>query len=388
MAEETPKRKGRMPGGRANGEGSFRQRADGSWECRIRLGGKYRSFYGSTKSAAGKAKDDAKKEMEAGRDLNRRREKVGAYLTRWLEDTAAIRVSPRTLVEYRSIVVNHLQPALGAIWLHELSPSDVQTMLNAVHRAGLSPRRVSHLRAVLRTALSDAMKVGAVSRNVAKLVTLPTIDRERVVPLDPAQARALIAATDGTIHGAVFTVALTCGLRQGEVLGLRWQDIDFAAGTLSVRQSLKSLPGKVEMGAPKSRNSRRTIPLPTAAADVLRRQRDRQTFDRHAAGGAWEDGDLVFANATGGPLSAWAVRMALKRALEDAGLPPVTFHALRHGCASLLLSSSVPLAMVSRILGHSTVALTADVYGHIGVEAMRVAATAMDAAMTGTDGGS
>lgn len=386
MAEEkVAAKRGRKVNGRSNGEGTIRQRRDGFWEARVSVGPyEAKTIYAKTRPEIVKRLKDLLKEQEAGADLTKKREKVGEYLQRWLDETAATRVSERTLVEYRSIVRNHHIPVLGKVYLDKLAVRDVQKMVNAAIEKGLSPRRAHHLRAVLRTALNDARKQGLITRNVANDVAMPKADREPVKPLSPEQARALIAATDGTTYGGTFAVALYCGLRQGEVLGLRWQDIDFEAGTLTVAQSLKNIPGKQVFGPPKSRNSRRTIPLPVAAAEALRRQRDRQAFDRKAAT-EWQDTDLVFTKPDGSPMSAWVVRTSLQRALKQAGLPAQRFHDLRHACATLLLSAGVPLVMVSRILGHSTIDLTANTYGHIGIEAMRQAATVMDSLFeTGT----
>jgi integrase len=224
---------------RGHGEGSIKQRADGLWEARVSLeGGKRRSFYGKTRKEAQDKLRVALRDLDAGLDLSAGRQTVGQFLDHWLEDVVKPTVRPKTHYSYAQLVRLHLKPNLGHHQLGKLTPQHVQAMMRAKSTAGLSPRTVQYLRAVLRRALGQALKWGLVSRNVATLVDPPRSVKKPVAPLTAEQARAFIAFTADDRLGPLFHVAIASGLRQGELFGLRWQDVDVTAGTLYVRHAL------------------------------------------------------------------------------------------------------------------------------------------------------
>ena len=201
-------------------------------------------------------------------------------------------------------------------------------------------------------------------------------------------AGALLAATEQDRLGPLYAVALTAGLGQAELLGLRWTDVDLDAGLLTVRQTIQKVDGEWVVGPPRSATSRRTIPLVASAAAALKRQRARQAEERLRAGEVWDASwGLVFAALDGTSLDGGEATKALQRAQAKAGLPRTTFHQLRHGAATLLLAQGVPLATIRDILGHSTITLTANTYAHVLPELRREAAAAMDRVFaTGTGG--
>jgi integrase len=235
----------------------------------------------------------------------------------------------------------------------------------------------------LRIALAAAVRDGLVARNAAADALPPRLPHRSIAYLSAPDVRRLLDGTRDDEFGPIYALAVSTGLRLGELLGLGWQDVDFAAGTLTVRQSLaRTADGKWALDEPKSAGSRRTIPLPSTAADALLRQRDRQDAAREAAGSAWQDrAGLVFTDGIGRPLIGPRVSYAFRRARAAAGLPPVRFHDLRHCAATLMLAEGVPLAVISRWLGHSGIVITAAHYAEVVPTLQHDAAAAMDRAL-------
>lgn len=294
------------------------------------------------------------------------RETVADYLSRWLDASAAQRVRPRTLGGYRLIAAKHLIPAIGRVPVAKLTPAQVQAMLNATSATGAKPQTVRNVHAVLRRALTQAMRWGVVLRNVATLVDLPRVDRTEVLALSPADARAVMAAVHGDRIESLVLLTLSTGLRQGEALGLQWQDMDLETGTVRVRHSLQRMPGRgAELVEPKTTRSRRTLALPTSTANALREHRKAQLAERLWAGSRWQEGGYVFTTSIGTPMIGSDVTRRFQGLLRAAGLPPMRFHDLRHGAASLLLAQGVHPRVVMEMLGHSTITLTMNVYSHV-----------------------
>ncbi len=373
---------------RANGEGTISQRKDGRWWARITLpDGRRKAYYGPTRQAVAQQLARALHERQQGLPIAGERQTVGQYLTWWLAERVRPTVRPRTYASYAQLVRLHLGPALGTIPLARLAPQQVQAFLNAKRDAGLSPRTVQYLHAVLRRALGQALKWGLVARNVATLVEPPRVRRAPVQPLTVEEARALLAAVRGDRLEALYAVAVALGLRQGEALGLRWQDIDLDAGTLRVTGALQRVEGTLRRDAPKTPQSRRLLYLPPSLVATLRAHRARQAEERLRAGPLWQPPawapDLVFTTATGGALDARNVVRHYHRLLERAGLPRRPFHHLRHTAASLLLAQGVPLRVVMETLGHSHISLTADLYAHVLPALQQEAAARMEAVLRG-----
>jgi integrase len=219
-----------------------------------------------------------------------------------------------------------------------------------------------------------------VPRNVAKLVDKPRVERKPVNPLTPEEARRFLGAIRGHRLEALFTVALALGLRQGEALGLGWKDVDFAAGTLRVRDQLQRIDHKLVLVPPKTAKSRRTLVMPALIVESLREHEKRQVAEKVWAGSRWEEsGRLVFANRTGGPTQARHVIEQFHGVLEKAGMRHIRFHDLRHSCATLLLVQGVSPRVVMEVLGHSEIALTMNAYSHVVPELQREAAQRMQA---------
>lgn len=310
--------------------------------------------------------------------LQRVAPEVGQFLERWLADVVKSSVRPRTHQSYALHVRRDLGPTLGHHQLNKLSPEHVQAMINAKLAQGLSPRTVQIIRAVLRRALGQALKWGLVARNVATLIDPPRSTKPQIQPLSPRQGQILLEAARGDRLEALYRVALSLGLRQGEALGLRWSDIDMEARVLHVRQALQRVDGALRVVPLKTDRSRRSLPLPEVLVGALHDHRDRQREARRAAGDRWRETEFVFTSTIGTPAEPRNVTRSFKALLIRAGIPDIRFHDLRHSCASLLVAQGVHPRVVMEILGHSQISLTMNTYAHVLPDEQREAATIMD----------
>ncbi|HUY60970.1 MAG TPA: site-specific integrase, partial [Candidatus Dormibacteraeota bacterium] len=331
---------------RGNGEGSLYQRkSDGRWlAAYVAPDGKRRTMVAATRQEASKRLTGALQAREAGTLISGKRQTVGAFLETWLRDSVRPRVRPWTYTGYEVQVRVHIVPAIGKVALDKLTPAQVQELMNRKLEAGLSPKTIRYMRQVLRTALAQAVKWELVARNVAELVDGPKVERHEIHPFDSAEARALLAAVATDRLQALYSVALTMGLRQGEALGLRWEDADLEAGTLQVRHQLQRVDGKLQLVPLKTARSRRTLALPDSIADGLRAHRLLQVKERLAAGETWRGLEpnnpdcYVFTTPSGTAIEARTLLRHFGAILDKAGLRRVRFHDLRHSCASLLLA--------------------------------------------------
>lgn len=368
---------------RSAGEGSLFQRADGRWCGQINLGWQggrrvRKYFYGSSAEQARDALLKARADHAAGFPIAIERQTVGQFLERWLE-TVKASIRPRTFQSYEILVRRHITPELGSLRLDKLSAQHVQTLLSRESASGLSSQTVRHVRAILRIALNQAIKWGLVARNAASLAVPPKLERKRFRSLSPEEARQLLDAARGDRLEAVYTVALSLGLRLGEILGLRWQDVDLDGGTLTVNQAIYRMRGGLVTSEPKTERSRRCLFLPDGVRAALKAHRLRQLQERLIAGSRWQDTSLVFTSTIGTPLDPRNLFRAFKALLRRAGLPGCRFHDLRHSAASLLLAQGVPMRAVMELLGHSSMSTTADIYSHVMPAMMRDVADKMDA---------
>jgi integrase len=384
--------KARLKDGESLGAGTVRE----SWQGRaVAPDGRRLAVYAPTREEAARKLAQAVQSAEHGQTAIDARLTVGAFLGRWLA-AAEAHVRPRTWEAHESATRVHLVPALGRIKLVTLTAGDVDTMLANRLKAGLSPGTVNRMRAVLRVALGQAVAWRLVTENVVKHTKPVRSERHEPNPLTAEQGATLLAATAGDRLNALWCLALGTGMRQGECLALTWPDINLDAGTARIRHSLQPKRGSVNsahsvpdalhstsLAPPKSERSRRTVNLPTIVVAALRAHRARQGRERLARGGAWAEGDFVFAKPDGQPLDGPWVTKQLQRALADAGLPRQRFHDLRHTAASLALEQGVSLREVMELLGHSSITLTANTYGHIRDKAMRNVADKLDAALSG-----
>lgn len=241
---------------------------------------------------------------------------------------------------------------------------------------------MSYIRSVLGIAFNQAVKWDLVAYNVVDRVDSPRVERHQVRPLDSASACKFLAVVKGERLETLYSIALSIGLRRGEILGLRWQDLDLEAGTLSVRQAVQRIRGKGMIFAPpKTDRAQRTINLPTPVVPSLRKHRRVQLEERLRAGSRWREFDLVFASNIGTPLEPRNLDRHFKRMLAKAGLPDMRFHDLRHTAASLMLAANVNPRTAADILGHSRISVTLDTYSHVMPAAMHEAADKISAVL-------
>ncbi len=357
---------------RGNAEGSIHKRRDNRWAATIHLGyengkRKRRTYYSSTGHGAVKKLAAAQRALDGGLPLPSETATVSAFLRGWVDGSVRPKLRPRTFQSYQMIVERHLVPALGRTRLTRLTPDALETYMNRKLEDGLTPLTIRNHLAVLRSALSQALNRGLVQRNVASLVTPPRDRKQEVQPLSPEEARAFLDAVKGNRLEALYGLALGLGLRQGEALGLTWDDIDLESGTLSVRHTLQRYDRAYHLDEPKTSRSRRTIALPRPLVKALRGHRTRQVEERLRAGQGWE-GDrwsLIFTTMAGKPLSSAVVTHGFQETLAAAGLPRQKFHDLRHAAASFMLVQGVALRVVMEVLGHSDIAVTANTYSHV-----------------------
>ena len=359
---------------RVMGHGTVYLRPDGRWSAQVAVEGRRRTVYGRTQAECVAKLQALQHAVTGGLPAPDGRATVARYLDMWLGQVAA-RVRPRTMRHYR-YMVGLISAQMGRVKLAKLSPQDVASMLARMQASGLSPQTCSLARATLRTALADAERGGLVARNSARLASAPRVPHQQPRILSPEQAQAVIDALPDAGLRRLATVAVHTGLRQGELLGLRWSDVDWQAGELHVTQALQRLDGEYALVEVKSRTSRRSVPLTAAAVEALAQERQSQLEARLAAGSRWREpiSGLAFATATGAPRSGSAITHQFADALSAAGLPAMHWHHLRHAFAGLMLASGSDLGTVSSLLGHTSVTLTASTYAGVMPSLKRQAA--------------
>jgi len=368
-------------------EGTGYKRADGRWEWKISLpDGTRKSFYGKTQREAREKANQAAQDAERGIDLSVRSVTMKTFLSHWIEETARERVRPSTLAAYSGHVQQHIVPALGSEKLRSLTPQHVNKLMSDMVGSGLSPATANRVRSTLRNALGSAVKWGYVSQNVAALADPRRETRTPIKPLELDQIRSFLEFVKDDRHGPLIHVAVATGLRQGELLALRWgSDVDLDRGAIHVHHTLTKDYGAGRFNAPKTDESRRTVKLTSTAITALRRQQQLIEEHRMLATDRWQDHDLVFPSTVGTPLDNSHVTHRLQALLERGGLPKQRFHDLRHATASLLLAEGLDLFTVKEILGHSQISLTANTYGHLMKKLSEDAAGRLERALAADD---
>ncbi len=375
---------------KAAGESSISKGADGRWHGYVSMGLKEGGRRNRRHVAAVKRADVVRqvRELEEQRDAGvvlttGRGLTVEQWLEHWLTTIAVRRLRPKTHDGYTSNTHRHLVRLLGHHRLDRLQPEHVEAAWQRMADEGLSAATVLLNHRILSRALKVAMQRGRVARNVATLVDPPTVRRAEVLPLTAQEVRQLLSAARETDNGARWSVALALGLRQGEALGLRWDDVDLDAGTLTVRHALQRVRGQgLVLVEPKSAAGRRTIALPVPLREALRLHRTWQVQRRLAAANVWEDGGYVFAQLNGRPFGARQDWEAWKRLLKVAGVRDARLHDARHTAATMLLQQGVAPRVAMQLLGHSQIAMTMH-YTHVVPELAREAADRMGDALWG-----
>jgi integrase len=295
-------------------------------------------------------------------------------------------IEESTWIRHRQYCELHIIPRIGRLKLTALTPQQVQELYANRLAAGLASTTVNHLHDTLHKALKRAMRLGLVARNVTELVDVPRVGPSEMRPLSREETHRLIEAAACDRLEALYVLAIATGMRQSELLGLRWPDFDFSAGVVRVRTQLKRTLEKTWVfHEPKTRRSRRQVALAAPAIVALQRHQEQQQLERVTLGAAYEDNGLVFCTQLGRPLIKGNVYRSFLRLLDKAALPRMRFHDLRHTCATLLLIARVNPKVVSEMLGHASVSITLDIYSHVIPDMQQDAAAIMAAVLEPSD---
>lgn len=364
---------------RGRNEGSLSQRDNGRWRAQVSQDdGRRISRDFQTKADAQAWLRQIQGELEQGFDYQGSKTLLQNYLEGWLE-TCRISLRPKTAYDYGMTLQKHVFPQLGQITLKELTPARVERFYARLLEAGAGARTVRLVHSILHRALERAVLHGLLTRNPTTDATLPRYKQAEMQVLDETQVNQLLVAAIGSPYEALYHLAVKTGLRQGELIGLKWADLQWASGRLLIKRQVQEVRGAGRIfQEPKTRSGRRTILLGEGTLQVLRQHLQRQALQRAFAGPRWQDNDLIFPSSIGTPLSPSNLRLDFQRIIRLAGVPRVRFHDLRHTAASLMLNNGIPVIIVSKILGHSKPSITLDIYGHLYNEMQGEASRLMD----------
>ena len=378
-----------MPSRRPKGEGSIHRRTDGKWVGRFYyedpVTGLTRraQVVGSTKKeVSGKLRLMVSR-VEAGSAARDDATVFGVFAAHWLE--SSLPASDRketTKVLYAGLARSHIIGSdLGRLSMKEMRPSSVERFVTQLRAKGLAESTVRQVYTVARAIGEAAVRDGRMAKNPFAAVRRPRVTPVEAKFLEPVQIHALLDGASDSRYRLLFEFLVHTGMRRGEALALTWADIDLGERLVRIRGTLARIDGELTVLEPKSAKSRRTIPLSDPAIDVLTRVRDRTALERSQAAQLWVDSGHVFVTDVGEPCEPRNALRALTAAARRAGLEGVGLHTLRHSAASVMLSERVPLNVVSQILGHSGISITADVYGHIAPDVSRSALDVLGAAL-------
>lgn len=347
------------------------KRSENRWQVLVFQGrdanGKKR-FHIKTVKGTKKAALQYAREVEAaistGNYAEPTKQSVREFLTNWLDGTASQRLRERTLASYRKLVCTYIIPALGERKLSQLRLPEIDKLYAAMRSRGLSPRTIRYTHSVLRSALNHAVRSRLLAHNPTDYATLPRQERKEMRCLSPGEANAFLLAARQDRWHALWEILTLSGVRPGEALGLKWSDI--SGNTVGVQRALLSAGEQWVIAEPKTRRSRRTVPLAESTMKALQTHRRHQAEEKLRAGSNYRDNDFVFANSTGMPLDIKNVTARhFRKILEAAGLPKIRLYDLRHTAATLMLAAGVNPKVASERLGHSTIVLTMDTYSHV-----------------------
>jgi integrase len=379
-----------MAGRRGNHEGSIYQRsADGLW-CGVALLGYDIRGRMIRKTVTAKSRAEVtrklaqlRRQVDAGRVSTIKTPTLSELMTRWFETVLSREVALSTYDNYHTIVKFHVLPVLGRRKVTDISVADVDRLLALKLGAGLSPSTVHRVRALISQCLDQGVRWGEVPTNVARLSRPPKMVRPEGRTLTRDQAQQLLETLKTHRHESLYLLMLSTGMRRGEALGLRWEDLNLESGVVRIKRNLKREGGRIVTADTKTLKSRRAVNVPTTVLEALQRNRELQDVERVNLGEAWVDSGFIFTTSIGTPIDPRNLYREFSQICERAGLGHWHPHELRHSAASLMLASGVKLQVVSEVLGHSSIRMTADVYGHILDPDRQHAASAMSEVLWG-----
>ncbi len=369
---------------RGQGEGSIGKRQDGLWIAQVSIQGRRHSKYFKTQREGLDWLQYMRAQIQAGLTSVGAQMSLANYLDQWLGSIRAS-VRPHTLEQYQHIVKDHIVPSLGKIRLQDLKPGPIQALYNAKLNAGTGARTVQIIHSVLHRSLKQALRWGIIARNPVDGVNRPKVRRKEMQTLTDTQVRSLLLAAKGTRYEAFFWMAVSTGLRQGELLGLKWSDLDWVNRRLHVQRQLQWADKQFVFTEPKSAAGRRVVVLGQALIEKLCTHMSIQDEERREAADRWQENNLIFPSSIGTPWEKRNVYKYYQRFLEQAGLPKLRFHDLRHTAATLMLQQGVNPKVVQERLGHADITLTLNTYSHVLPAMQEEAASKLDELLTPVD---
>lgn len=350
---------------RGNNEGTIFKLPNGKWRAQVSLQGRRLSKNCNTQRECQDWLKKTGRQIDDGLSFAYTRLRLDEYLAGWLASIKTS-LSMTTWAQYNQLVRSYISPNVGYIKIKDLRPEQIQNLYNQLLDRQVSVHTVRKIHVTLHSALAQAFRQSMIPRNPASLVKPPRQPATEMAVLNESQVSQMLVAAKGHRWEALYHLAVISGMRQMELLGLKWTDLDWIRQVLRVERQLIR-PGKhgIQFSAPKTRFGKRSIALGNRTIEILRSHFDRQQLERLAAGDKWSEHGLIFTNSLGGPIDPRNLLRDYKRLLHEAGLPNIRFHDLRHTAASLMLNNGVPVIVVSRRLGHSKASITLDVYGHL-----------------------
>jgi integrase len=379
-----------MAGRRGNHEGSIFQRsADGLW-CGVALLGYDIRGRMIRKTVTAKSRAEVtrklaqlRRQVEAGKVSTVKTPTLSELMTRWFETVLSREVARSTYDNYHTVVKYHVLPVLGRRKVTDITVADIDRLLALKLGAGLSASTVHRIRALISQCLDQGVRWGDVPTNVARLSRPPKMVRPEGRTLTREQAQQLLETLKTHRHESLYLLMLSTGMRRGEALGLKWEDLNLESGIVRIKRNLKREGGRIVTADTKTLKSRRAVNVPAPVLEALQRNRNLQEVEKAHLGGAWVDSGFIFTTSIGTPIDPRNLYREFSQICEKAGLGHWHPHELRHSAASLMLASGVKLQVVSEVLGHSSIRMTADVYGHILDPDRQHAASAMSEVLWG-----
>ena len=365
---------------RANNEGSVFQRPNKSWRGQVTIEGQRLSFTGKTQNECKEWIRKTLNQIDVGMNFQSTKIEINEFMAEWLASVES-NVRPTTLAQYQQITRDYIIPAFDKIKIRDLRPDQIQKLYNLKLQNGLGERSVKTIHAVLHTALNHALKLGIIERNPASVAKPPRPNQKEMKFYDETQVQKfLITAKElNERYLTLYNLAITTGMRQGELLALKWDDIDWQRRTLKIQRQLKRKKGGgFRFSPPKSKAGKRTINLGQNTIRILRDHQNMLVAEKYEAGEKWDNQGLIFPNTLGKPSQPTKILKRFNNISELAGLPKIRFHDLRHTAAALMLNNNVPVIVVSQRLGHSQPSITLDVYGHLIPSMQKQVADLMD----------
>lgn len=331
-----------------------------------------------TKKEAEKAKSEKLDQLNKGTYIQPTKITIKNLLDEWVEVYVKPQLAPSTLRGYLVNINNHIIPYIGNILLQQLTPINVQEMYTKLEKKKLSPRSIKYVHTTLREALQYAFKMQMIPRNVCDFVSTPKQIKYKAQVYDQEEVKQLLTLCQNTNMEVPITLAVGIGLRRGEVLGLKWSDVDFKNGYLTVQTNLVSIKGKLIFSTPKTSAGNRTIAIPEYIIILLKKHKLEQSKNRFALGNSYNNHDLVCCKEDGNPINPSNFSQKFNRFLSKTNLKHIRFHDLRHTCATLMLTYGIPAKVASQRLGHSNISITLDTYSHVLNEVEQQVATTFD----------